>query len=147
LTAAGLAPDHVPPSDAARCGQSKETIEARNGFHGAKNNQNAEMLMNAAKPTIVIYLVAFVGIFIWAAMTDPTLGGFLAALREPWGLVVTLDFFFGCLLLSWIIYYVEGSARVALPWAVALFIVGNIVGAIYLLTRLDRIRQRLAATA
>lgn len=103
--------------------------------------------MTSAKPTIVLYLLVFLGVFVWAAMTDPTLAGFMTAVREPWGLVVTLDFAFGCLLLSWIIYYVEGSARAALPWAVALFIVGNIVGAIYLLTRLDRIRQRLATTA
>ncbi|MBK8131868.1 MAG: hypothetical protein IPK48_03600 [Gammaproteobacteria bacterium] len=103
--------------------------------------------MTSAKPTIVLYSLAFLGIFIWAALTDPTFAGFVAAVREPWGLVVTLDFVFGCLLLSWLIYYIEGSARAALPWAVALFIVGNIVGAIYLLMRLDRIRQRLAATA
>jgi hypothetical protein len=103
--------------------------------------------MTSAKPTIVLYLLAFLAVFVWAAFADPTFAGFLTAVREPWGLVVTLDFAFGCLLLSWIIYYVEGSARAALPWAVALFIVGNIVGAIYLLTRLDRIRQRLAATA
>ncbi len=103
--------------------------------------------MTSAKPTIVLYSLVFLGIFIWAVMTDPTFAGFMTAVREPWGLVVTLDFVFGCLLLSWLIYYVEGSARAALPWAVALFIVGNIVGAIYLLMRLDRIRQRLAATA
>ena len=103
--------------------------------------------MNLAKPTIVIYLLAFLGVFVWAALADPTLASFLTAVREPWGLVVTLDFAFGCLLLSWIIYWVEGSARVALTWAVALFIVGNIVGAIYFLTRFDRIRARLAAAA
>ena len=103
--------------------------------------------MTSAKPTIVLYLLAFLAVFVWAVLADPAFAGFLAAVREPWGLVVTLDFVFGCLLLSWLIYYVEGSARAALPWAVALFIVGNIVGAIYLLTRLDRIRQRLAATA
>ena len=112
-----------------------------------KNNHNLESIMTSAKPTIVLYSLAFLGIFIWAALTDPTFAGFVAAVREPWGLVVTLDFVFGCLLLSWLIYYIEGSARAALPWAVALFIVGNIVGAIYLLMRLDRIRQRLAATA
>ena len=103
--------------------------------------------MTSAKPTILLYLLVFLAVFVWAVLADPTLAGFMTAVREPWGLVVTLDFVFGCLLLSWIIYYVEGSARAALPWAVALFIVGNIVGAIYLLTRLDRIRQRLATTA
>jgi hypothetical protein len=100
--------------------------------------------MGAAKWSIGLYLLAFLGVFAWAAWADPGLGGFLTALREPWGLVVTLDFVFGCLLLAWIIYFLEGSAAAALPWVIALFIIGNIVGAIYLLTRLERVRQRLA---
>lgn len=60
--------------------------------------------MTSAKPTIVLYLLVFLGIFVWAAVTDPTFAGFMTAVREPWGLVVTLDFVFGCLLLSWIIW-------------------------------------------
>lgn len=103
--------------------------------------------MNLAKSTIAIYLLGFLGVFAWAALADPGFAGFLRMLHEPWGLVVSLDFVFGCLLLSWIIYCVEGSARVALAWAAALFIVGNIVGAIWFLTRFERIRARLAATA
>ena len=100
--------------------------------------------MSAAKVTIGSYLLGFLGICAWAAWSDPSLGGFLVALREPWGLVITLDFVFGCLLLAWIIYFLEGSIATALPWVVALFIMGNIIGAIYLLLRLDRIRRRLA---
>lgn len=104
-------------------------------------------MMQAPKLTIALYLLGFIGVFAWAVAADPTLAGFVAVLREPWGLVVTLDFAFGCLLLTWLIYFIEGSARAALLWGVALFVVGNIVGAIYLLTRLERIRGRLAATS
>lgn len=100
--------------------------------------------MQGAKWTVTLYLLGFIAVFAWAALTDPGLTGFLAVLREPWGLVVTLDFVFGCLLLTWLIYFIEGSAPAAVLWGVALFVVGNIVGAIYLLTRLERIRGRLA---
>ncbi|MCC6297209.1 MAG: hypothetical protein IT469_10930 [Pseudomonadales bacterium] len=101
--------------------------------------------MQGAKWTVTLYLLGFLAVFVWAVLADPGLGGFLAVLREPWGLVVTLDFVFGCLLLTWVIYFIEGSARAAVLWGVALFVIGNIVGAIYLLTRLERIRGRLAA--
>ncbi|MFZ5655182.1 MAG: hypothetical protein ACOY42_12410 [Pseudomonadota bacterium] len=100
--------------------------------------------MQGAKWTVTLYLLGFLGVFAWAALVDPGLAGFFAVLREPWGLVVTLDFLFGCLLLTWLIYFIEGSARAALAWGVALFVIGNIVGAIYLLTRLGRLRERLA---
>ena len=100
--------------------------------------------MQGAKWTVTLYLLGFIAVFAWAALADPSLVGFLAVLREPWGLVVTLDFVFGCLLLAWLIYFIEGSARAAVAWGVALLVIGNIVGAIYLLTRLQRIRGRLA---
>ncbi len=100
--------------------------------------------MQGAKWTVTLYLLGFLAVFAWAALADPGLAGFLTVLREPWGLVVTLDFAFGCLLLTWLIYFIEGSARAAVLWGVALFVVGNIVGAVYLLTRLQRIRARLA---
>ncbi len=100
--------------------------------------------MNVIKPVTVLYLLFFLALFVWAAMADPKFMGFVQSLNEPWSIVVLMDFVFGCLLLSWMIYFVEGSARTALPWAIALFIVGNIVGAVYVLLRFERIRQRLS---
>ena len=99
--------------------------------------------MNIIKPVTIVYLLFFAGLFAWAGISDPTLVGFFSAIKEPWSMVILMDFVFGCLLFSWIIYFVEGSAKAAIPWAVALFIVGNIVGAIYLLTRFDKIKQRI----
>ena len=99
-----------------------------------------------AKSTIGLYLVAFVVLFAWALVNDPLATGFFAALGEPWVWVVWMDFVFGCLLLSWMIYFIEGSAKVALMWAIPLFIVGNIVGAIYVLLYLEKIKSRLSAS-
>ena len=103
--------------------------------------------MDKAKPTIVIYLVFFIAMFVWAAIKDPTLGGFMSSVGEPWVLVVLLDFVFGCLLLSWMIYFIEGSVKVTLIWSVLLFTVGNIVGAIYILLNFNKIKNRIGAPA
>ncbi len=100
--------------------------------------------MNIIKPVTTLCLVLFVGLFVWAMVMDPTLAGFFVAIKEPWSLVVMMDFVFGCLLFSWMIYFVEGSAKAAVPWAIALFIVGNIVSAIYLLLRFEKIKQRIS---
>ncbi len=104
--------------------------------------------MNIVKPVTILYLVFFIALFVWAAVGDPKLAGFMASLNEPWSLVVLMDFVFGCLMFSWMIYFVEGSAKAALPWAIALFIVGNIISAVYILLRFNKIRQRVGmATA
>jgi hypothetical protein len=101
--------------------------------------------MNIIKPVTILYLIFFAGLFAWAIWADPTLTGFFAAIKEPWTIVVTMDFVFGCLLFTWMIYFVEGSAKVTAPWAIALFIIGNMVGAVYLLLKFDKIKQRLAS--
>ena len=100
-----------------------------------------------AKSTIGLYLLAFVALFAWALVNDPLAKGFIAALSEPWVWVVWMDFVFGCLLLSWIIYFIEGSAKTALMWAIPLFIVGNIVGAVYVLLNLEKIKSRLSPSS
>lgn len=97
-----------------------------------------------AKSTIGIYLLAFIVLFVWALVNDPLAKGFFAILGEPWVWVVWMDFVFGCLLLSWIIYFIEGSAKTALIWAIPLFIVGNIVGAAYVLLNLEKIKNRIS---
>lgn len=101
--------------------------------------------MNIIKPVTILYLVFFTGLFAWAMWVDPTLGGFFRAIEEPWAVVILMDFVFGCLLFTWMIFFVEGSVKSTVPWAVALFIIGNIVGAVYILLKLDKIKQRLAA--
>jgi hypothetical protein len=106
-----------------------------------------ENAMNIIKPVTTLYLVFFACLFAWAIWADPTLVGFFRAIEEPWTVVVLMDFVFGCLLFTWVIFFVEGSAKSTVPWAVALFIIGNIVGAVYVLLRFEKIKQRLSAAA
>lgn len=103
--------------------------------------------MGIIKPVTSAYLLFFVALFAWAFFADPKLSGFFRSLAEPWAVVVLMDFVFGCLLFSWMIYFVEGSAKSAMPWVIALFIIGNIVGAIYILLRMEKIKSRLTSVA
>lgn len=84
-----------------------------------------------------------------AAIADPMLTGFIGMLDQPtgWPAIVTLDLMIGFLFLSFMIYFVEGDVTKTLYWAVPLFILGNIVSAVYLVVNLDKIRGRLSAPA
>lgn len=90
--------------------------------------------------------VLVVGIAL-ASMADPMLTGFFEILDQPtgWPAIVTLDLMIGFLFLSFMIYFVEGDVTKTLYWAVPLFILGNVVSAIYLIVNLDKIRGRLAS--
>ncbi len=99
--------------------------------------------MNIVKPVTILYLLFFIALFLWALVGDPTFSGFLQTINEPWSIVVLMDFIFGCLMFSWMIFFVEGSAKTTLPWAIALFVVGNIISAVYILLRFNKIRERI----
>lgn len=103
--------------------------------------------MNVIKPVTIVCLIFFIVLFLWAALADPILAGFLQTINEPWNIVVLMDFVFGCLMFSWMIFFVEGSAKATLPWAIALFIVGNIISAVYILLRFNKIKQRIGQPA
>ena len=103
--------------------------------------------MNIVKPVTILYLLFFIALFVWALVGDPKLSGFLQTINEPWNIVVLMDFVFGCLMFSWMIFFVEGSAKATLPWAIALFIVGNIISAVYILLRFNKIRERIGQPA
>lgn len=103
--------------------------------------------MNIIKPVTILYLVFFIALFAWAVVGDPKFAGFMASLNEPWNIVVLMDFVFGCLMFSWMIFFVEGSAKATIPWAIALFIVGNIISAVYILLRFNKIKERIGEPA
>ncbi|NQV22666.1 MAG: hypothetical protein HQ511_14730 [Rhodospirillales bacterium] len=105
--------------------------------------------MNGFKICAVICLVALVVGIAGATMADPMLTGFFEILDQPtgWPFVVTLDLMVGFLFLSFMIYFVEGDVAKTLYWAVPLFILGNVVSAVYLIVNLNKIRGRLSGAA
>lgn len=103
--------------------------------------------MEKPKQAILIYLAVFVPLFVWGFYVEPSFSSFFnsLSLKEPWPLIITLDFMFGLLLLAIMIYLIEGSLKKAVIWGVLMLLIGNIVSAIYLLLNFDKIRVRLGA--
>lgn len=105
--------------------------------------------MEKIKLVVLGYAAVMVLLTVWGFYIDPGFASFFSSLsfREPWPLTVTLDFVLGLLLFSIVIYLIEGSARKAVCWGVLMFLMGNIISAIYLLLNMDKIRTRLGSRA
>ena len=69
-----------------------------------------------------------------------------AFVANGWSFVVLGDIVLGFLLMSFVIYFCEPSGARALLWIIPLFILGNVVGAVYVPLNLRRIRTRRAGT-
>ncbi|MEN3974569.1 hypothetical protein [Emcibacter sp. SYSU 3D8] len=98
-----------------------------------------------ARLIVALGILFFLGVGVWAYSTGAPLdwGAFTA---DPWVALGMADLTFGFLLFSVIIGLAEGSVLRAAPWIVALFIVGNLVSAVYLLVNLNRIGSALRRT-
>ncbi len=75
------------------------------------------------------------GLIVWAMMV----GDFSAAgdflLGKPWGIVAMTDLYLGFLLIALVIYLAEPDKRIALIWIVPIFVLGNIVVALWFVLR------------
>lgn len=85
------------------------------------------------------------GLIFWAIAA----GDFSAAgdflLGKPWGIVSMVDLYLGFLLSAVVIFYVEADKKIALIWLLPIFVLGNIVTALWFVLRgLTRLRTALA---
>lgn len=75
------------------------------------------------------------GLIVWAMMV----GDFSAAgdflLGKPWGIVAMVDLYLGFLLIAVVIFLAEPDKRIALVWIVPIFVLGNIVVALWFVLR------------
>jgi len=81
------------------------------------------------------------GLIVWAIFA----GDFSAAgdflLGKPWGIVSMVDLYLGFLLSAVVIFFVEPDKRVALIWLLPIFVLGNVVTALWFVLRgLPRLR-------
>jgi hypothetical protein len=81
---------------------------------------------------------AFAGLIVWAFIHASFWASFAAITADPWGIVTLADLYLGFVLISVVIVAVERSWR-ALPWVLVLFVLGNIVSAIWVAHRLPRL--------
>lgn len=93
-----------------------------------------------------LLVVAAVALFIligWAAYEAPFFGSFGAIIADPWGIVALADLYLGFVLLGLVIALTERSRPVAVVLIAALFVLGNVVGAIWLVVRWRRLQEKL----
>ena len=86
----------------------------------------------------------FVVVFAWAAITADSFS-LSVFFSDPWVAVATTDLFLGFVLMAIVIGTVEGSFARAAPWIVAMFIVGNLIPAIYLILHFARLHAPFTA--
>jgi hypothetical protein len=98
--------------------------------------------MAIAKIIIIAGVLAFIGLGVWTFSTGAPVD-WSAFTADPWVSVGMADLTFGFLLMSVIIGLTERSFLRAAPWIVTLFIVGNLVAAVYLLVNLNKIGPAL----
>lgn len=72
---------------------------------------------------------------------SPVLAGLRHVIADPWGVVSLLDLGVGLLFIAVWLALVEPSPWRAAAWIIALFLLGNVVTLVYLLSRTCRARH------
>jgi hypothetical protein len=86
------------------------------------------------RPVLLIAAAAFLA-FLALVLAQSGLDGTEAVTGTPWGQVTLADFYLGVLCFGAVVWTVEGSAARALPWVVAIAVLGNPVAALWLVIR------------
>lgn len=82
------------------------------------------------------------GLILWAIIAGDfgAAGEFL--LGKPWGIVTMADLYLGFFLSAVVIFYAEPDKKTALVWLLPIFILGNVVTALWFVLRgLPRLRS------
>ena len=102
--------------------------------------------MNVIKIIVGAALLIHILLSIPVIIADPTLTTFVALLgeRETWGFQIFSDLVLSFILITTLIYFIEGSWKIALAWFVAINLFGNPASAVYLLINMNKIQARLS---
>jgi len=96
------------------------------------------MTMKLAKLTALLGLLAMTAALIYGFTVGDFSGEGSQLLAMPWGIVSLVDLYTGFILFSGWILYREASAARALPWVVAMMILGFWTASLYALLALIR---------
>ncbi len=98
--------------------------------------------MTALRAALVLLSLGLAAMILSASGSASFTASFGAVLADAWGRVAIADLYLGFLMLAAIIALVERRGR-AIAWIVALFVLGNVVGALWLAFRLPLLVRRL----
>lgn len=85
-------------------------------------------ILVAAAGAIFVLLCIF-------AYRQSGLSGFDAVLAEPWGVVTLMDVMLGGVCMGAVIFTQEKDKRLAIAWALPIFLLGHVVSVAWLLLR------------
>lgn len=83
--------------------------------------------------------IGLLALIIWAGLSANFLSSFAQVMANPWGLVAIADLYFGFVIFSVILLVVDGAKLSSFIWIVALFCVGNVLSAVWLVLRLPKL--------
>ena len=83
---------------------------------------------------VTIFVVFFTTI-VWASLEKDVFEGFSIVMAERWGVVTMVDLYSGFFILAGWIAVREKFRMIAVPWIISLFVLGNLVGLLYVAWR------------
>jgi hypothetical protein len=99
----------------------------------------------APRVALTVAAALFTASILWAFSAAPFLESFGQIVAMPWGLVTLIDLYLGFACIAILIWLIEPSRMVALACIGLLFLLGNVVTALWLALRLPAIRRRLSS--
>lgn len=88
-----------------------------------------------------VLAIVLIGLIVWASLEKHVLEIFKVMLAERWGIVTLIDLYGGFVVTATWICVLERRAWRAAPWLVAIFFLGNLATAIYVVFRACRSRS------
>ena len=97
--------------------------------------------LNLVRVLFMLAATVLGGLIVWASLQASIGTSFLRMIDDPWGVVTLTDLSLGFLAAATVIWLAEG--RRALVWIAALFVLGNVVTAVWLARRLPDLAPAL----
>ncbi|MCG3124412.1 MAG: hypothetical protein GIKADHBN_02875 [Phycisphaerales bacterium] len=88
-----------------------------------------------------VLAIVLIILIVWASLEKHVLEIFKVMLAERWGIVTLIDLYGGFVVTATWICVLERRAWRAVPWLVAMFFLGNLATAIYVVFRAWRARS------
>lgn len=100
--------------------------------------------MTAFRAFYAALALAFLAMIVWAFEAASFWSSFAAITGDPWGLVTLADLYLGFIVAIALIVMVEGPKPWAIALAISIFVLGNVVTALWFAWRLPELVRRIS---